>query len=108
MEDIMSTTNASATVRCWVELYSNEMYTWAFYKTGNKETAEDLVQETFLSAFQSYHKFEGRSEPKTWLFAILNNIVAGHFRKKFRTDEQENIYSASSPVEAFSMKTENG
>lgn len=72
------------TIKSWVELYSDSLYSWSFYKTNNKETSEDLVQDTFIVAFQSIHKFEGRSEPKTWLFAILNNKIAEHFRKIYK------------------------
>jgi len=84
MDTIMDISNPAKTVKCWVELYSDKMYTWAFYKTSNKEIAEDLVQDTFLVAFQSIQKFEGKSDPKTWLFGILNNKIADHFRKVYR------------------------
>lgn len=80
----MTIPNDEAKVKSWVGLYSDKMYTWAFYKTGEKESAEDLVQDTFLSAFSSIQKFEGKSDPKTWLFAILNNKIAEHFRKVYR------------------------
>lgn len=72
------------TVKRWVEMYSDKMYSWTFYKTNSKEIAEDLVQDTFLASFQSISKFEGKSDPKTWLFAILNNKIAEHFRKIYR------------------------
>jgi RNA polymerase sigma-70 factor (ECF subfamily) len=39
------------------------------------EIAEDLVQDTFLAAFHKIDSFEGKSQPKTWLFSILNNKV---------------------------------
>lgn len=84
MQERMNTTNPTEAVKCWVDLYADELYTWAFYKTGNKETAEDLVQETFLAACQSFSKFEGRSDVKTWIYSILNNKIAGHFRKKMK------------------------
>lgn len=84
MDDIMDKTKPDTTLKCWVELYSDKMYTWALHKTNSIEIAEDLVQDTFLAAFQSISKFEGKSEPKTWLFAILNNKIAEHFRKQFR------------------------
>ena len=74
----------ATTVKRWVEMYSDKMYSWTFYKTNSKEIAEDLVQDTFLVAFQSISKFEGKSDPKTWLFAILNNKIAEHFRKIYR------------------------
>lgn len=85
MENMNDLSQPANTVKCWVELYSDKMYTWALYKTGTIEVAEDLVQDTFLAAFQSMDKFEGKSEPKTWLFAILNNKIAGHFKKQFRS-----------------------
>jgi RNA polymerase sigma-70 factor (ECF subfamily) len=68
----------------WVEEFSEELYSWAFYKTSNIETAEDLVQETFIAAFQGIDKFENKSIPKTWLFSILNNKIIDFHRKKFK------------------------
>ncbi len=68
----------------WVTLYSDDLYRWAFHKTSNKETAQDLVQDTFLSAFKSLDKFKGNSQPKTWLFSIINNKITDYHRKKFR------------------------
>jgi RNA polymerase sigma-70 factor (ECF subfamily) len=84
MDNIRNIANRANVIKNWVGLYSNSLYSWALYKTSHKEVAEDLVQDTFLAAFQSISKFEGKSEPKTWLFAILNNKIAEHFRKQFR------------------------
>ena len=80
----MNIDTSSITVRSWVEAYSDKMYSWALYKTNNRETAEDLVQETFIAAFQSFEKFEGLNNPKTWLFGILNHKIADHYRKVYR------------------------
>ena len=80
----MDTTNPTAAFKYWVEMYSDNMYSWALHKTSSKETAEDLVQETFLAAVQSFDKFKGESNPKTWLFAILNNKINDHYRSSYR------------------------
>lgn len=90
MQESMNTANPASAAKCWVELYTDELYTWAMHKTGTKETAEDLVQETFLAACQSFSRFEGRSEVKTWLFSILNNKIAGYFRKKMNEPVADN------------------
>ncbi len=37
---------------------------------GNREDAEDLVQETFLQAYRKWGQFEGRSSPSSWLYTI--------------------------------------
>lgn len=66
----------------WVEIYTDELLAWAFQKTGHKDLAEDMVQDTFLSAIRAFSSFQGNSNPKTWLIAILNNKIIDHHRKK--------------------------
>ena len=68
----------------WVKSYTDSMYSWALYKTSSKEAAEDIVQETFLAAYQSINTYEGKSNPKTWLFGILNNKINDHHRANFK------------------------
>jgi RNA polymerase sigma-70 factor (TIGR02943 family) len=68
----------------WVRQYADEMYSWALYKTSVQEIAQDLVQDTFMAAVEGYRRFEGKSNPKTWLFAILNNKIKDHYRRNLR------------------------
>ena len=70
-------------IKSWVNAYSDKLYSWCLYKTNSKEIAEDLVQDTFMAAFQAMDKFEWKSNPKTWLFSILNNKITDHFRKVY-------------------------
>lgn len=84
MEAVKYQNDPAIIIKAWVDAYSDKLYSWCLYKTNNKEIAEDLVQDTFMSAFQSINKFEGKSDPKTWLFSILNNKIADHFRKFYR------------------------
>lgn len=93
----MNENPSSVAIRKWIEDYSDKMYSWAFYKTNNKESAEDLVQDTFLAAFRSYDKFEEKSNPKTWLFGILNHKIADYFRKAY---EQKVVNESSRNSEA--------
>jgi len=76
--------DASLTIKQWVELHTEKLLSWAIYKVSDRELAEDLVQDTFLAAVQSYHKFKGDSEPRTWLLSILNNKIIDHYRKQAR------------------------
>jgi len=78
------TTSKQEHIQEWVSLYADDLFRWALHKTGEKETAEDLVQETFLIAFKSIDSFQGKSQPKTWLFSIINNKIIDFHRKKFR------------------------
>jgi len=49
---------------------------------GNREDAEDLVQETFLQAFRKWDQFEGRSTPSSWLYAIAARRCQRMSRKR--------------------------
>jgi RNA polymerase sigma-70 factor (ECF subfamily) len=64
----------------WINLFGDELFKWAFFKTSSKEIAEDLVQETFLAAFHKLDTFQGKSAPKTWLFSILNYKIIDYYR----------------------------
>jgi RNA polymerase sigma-70 factor (TIGR02943 family) len=101
----MDSSHNNSRIKSWVNLYSDDLYSWAFYKTSSKETAEDLVQETFLAAVESIDKFEERSNPKTWLFSILNHKINDHFRNKFKnptvSEQQENESGTKSLFDTF-------
>ena len=84
----MDTSEKNKLFNDWVAQYTDKMYSWAYHKTSNKELAEDLVQETFLSAFKAIDNFKFDSQPQTWLFRILNNKIIDHYRKKARTLEK--------------------
>ncbi|MBT5258072.1 MAG: sigma-70 family RNA polymerase sigma factor [Nitrospina sp.] len=78
-------TSAHSIIQKWVAVYSDDLYRWALHKTSDKETVQDLVQETFLAAFKSLDKFQGKSQPKTWLFSIMNNKIMDYHRKRFKS-----------------------
>jgi RNA polymerase sigma-70 factor (ECF subfamily) len=67
--------------------FSDELFRWALYKTGDSAVAEDLVQDTFYAAIKSSGTFRQNSQVKTWLFAILKNKITDHYRKSFRNPE---------------------
>ncbi len=57
-----------------VEAYGGPLYAVGLRFCGNREDAEDMVQETFLAAFAHWAQFEGRSKPSTWLYTIAARI----------------------------------
>lgn len=65
----------------WVKAFGDYLFSYALLKVGNREAAEDLVQETFFSAVKAKDSFHGESSEKTWLVAILKNKIIDHYRK---------------------------
>jgi RNA polymerase sigma factor (sigma-70 family) len=76
--------NKSEVFEKWIQKYSDSLYSWAYFKTSSKESAEDLVQETFIAGYKSFDKFENRSQPKTWLMSILNNKIIDYYKLNSR------------------------
>lgn len=70
----------------WTDLYGDYLYRYALLRLRNRQGAEDVVQETFVAALQSYRNFQGRSSEKTWLVNILKHKIIDQFRKTGRED----------------------
>lgn len=56
---------------------------WAFLlaRTGSREIAEEVLQETILAAMQAADQFAGTSSRRTWLLGIAVHKLADHFRR---------------------------
>jgi len=85
----------------WVSEYGDYLYSFAYFRVSDKVVAEDLVQETFLAALESFENFKNNSSIKTWLTSILKNKIFDFYKKEKRTvsisqleleNEDENIF----------------
>ncbi len=56
----------------------NELFRTAARLVGNRTEAEDLIQETYLQAWKSFHRFELGTNCRAWLFRILFNKASHH------------------------------
>lgn len=67
-----------------VDQHAQHLFGLAYAMVGQVSDAEDVVQETFLAAFQGIKRFEGRSAFRTWLAGILSRQAALVHRKRRR------------------------
>ena len=80
--------------KLWINKYTSTLFVYAVQKVNHKEIAEDLVQETFLAAFQSKDKFRGDSSEKTYLYSILKRKIIDHYRKKSSNKEDSTDFDS--------------
>ncbi len=71
--------------------YFETVYKYLLCLTHNKDTAEELTQETFCRAVRSIDKFKGNCKISVWLCQIAKNLWYDECRKKKRFYIKENI-----------------
>ena len=67
---------------CWVEQHAAALFRVAFRLLGNPHDAEDVLQETFRSAWTSRHLYDTSRSERAWLMAILRRRSADHWRRR--------------------------
>ena len=66
----------------------DQLYGAALRMTRNPADAEDLVQETYVKAFQGFKSFKEGTNLRAWMYRILTNTYINSYRKKQRQPAQ--------------------
>jgi cytidyltransferase-like protein len=69
------------------EIYSKDMFRFAYYYLGSYATAEDCVSECVCLAFQKIGSLRKSSSFKSWLFKILHNCCNSALREKIQNEQ---------------------
>jgi RNA polymerase sigma-70 factor (ECF subfamily) len=78
-----------------------ELFAHCYRMLGSVHDAEDLVQETYLRAWRSYDRFEGRSSVRTWLYQIATNACLTALAKRSRRVLPSGLGDPEPDPEAF-------
>ena len=65
-------------------VHLDALYHVALRLTRNRAEAEDVVQEAYLRAFRSFHRFNPGTNCRAWLFTILRNVFLNRVRREGR------------------------
>jgi RNA polymerase sigma-70 factor (ECF subfamily) len=70
--------------------YNAKIYRLAYHITQNREDAEDVLQETFLKAYEHLDQFQGNSKFYTWIVRIAVNQALMKLRRR-KTDKSVSL-----------------
>lgn len=79
--------------------YQYRLFRYLVYISGNRETAEDLFQETWVRVLDRGHQYDGRSKFETWLFSIARHLVIDLHRRKRPQSLEALTESGENPVQ---------
>ena len=68
----------------WLDVYGDDLYRFAFSRLRDSDAAEEVVQDTFVSALKNVKQFSGAGSERGWLLGILKNKIIDVFRKRQR------------------------
>ena len=81
--------------REFTEVYRShlrDIYSYAYYRTGNHHDAEDLTEQTFLQAYRHFERAvrESNGRPlRPWLIRIAHNLAANYYRDRSRRPQTQ-------------------
>jgi RNA polymerase sigma-70 factor, ECF subfamily len=73
--------------RAFTELvgrYQTRLMNFVYRTTGDRERAEDLVQETFIRVYRHLHRFDQSKKFSTWVYTIASNLAKNELRNRSR------------------------
>jgi RNA polymerase sigma-70 factor (ECF subfamily) len=67
-----------------VERYQTRLLNFVFRTIGDRERAEDLVQEVFIRVYRHLHRFDRSKKFSTWIYTIASNLAKNELRNRSR------------------------
>jgi RNA polymerase sigma-70 factor (ECF subfamily) len=67
-----------------VERYQTRLLNFIYRTIGDRERAEDLVQEVFIRVYRHLHRFDRSKKFSTWAYTIASNLAKNELRNRSR------------------------
>jgi RNA polymerase sigma-70 factor (ECF subfamily) len=89
--------------------WMDDVYRFALSLTRNPADAEDIVQETYLRAYRSWHTFQTGSDCRRWLFTICRNaFLRSRERQRFEVDVDDGDAEAIAAARVHQQMMDDG
>ncbi len=88
--------------------YEKAVYNYILKYSGNKQLAQELLQETFTRVWFSAHLYRSSGKAKSWLYTIARNTTRSEMAKKRYAYRYEEISELQSNEDELSVSTSEG
>jgi RNA polymerase sigma-70 factor (TIGR02943 family) len=93
----------------WLDRYGDELYRFALGRVADESSAEELVQDTLLSALSALSSFRADASERTWLFLILKRKIIDFYRRRAsRPEVSLSHVTPDGPTEADFFRPDDG
>ena len=88
--------------------YKHKLYAYCFRMVGNAQSAEDVVQETFLKIHRGIQSVKQPQHFRTWIFSVARNEALTHLRRTRHLEdlvgEAETVWDHNDPLEELAER----
>ena len=81
----------------WVDNYGDYLFRYAYSRLRDANSAEEVVQETFLAGVRYAEQFSGKGTEQAWLLGILKRKIIDFVRKRTRQATVSGLEDESDP-----------
>jgi len=89
-----------------IERYQGKLFAYLYRLVGNREEAEDLLQDVFIKAYKNLRSYDSSRKFSSWVYRIAHNEAVNYIKRKSlkRFISWEDISSTKDKLESSSME----
>lgn len=89
-----------------IDRYQGKLFAYLYRLIGNREEAQDLLQDVFIKAFRNLNSYDTERKFSSWIYRIAHNEAVNHIKRKSlkRFIPWESITSTKDKLEASSIE----
>ena len=101
IESLLATISCgdTASMGLLYDLIKTDIFAYALSKTGNKDDADDITQDTFVQIYKNAKQYTPKGKPMAWIITIETNLINRQFQLRSRTTALDESFENTSSGE---------